>query len=59
MSDDKREVKIKEWREKLHSLIEEHSIKPYCDYNGNQTGLYYQKLPNHMYVDAKKIAGVK
>ena len=31
--------------------MEEYGIPPSCVYSGDQTDLYYQKLPNRMYVD--------
>ena len=39
------------WKEDFHKQLEEKGIKPECMYNADQTGLYYQKLPNTMYVD--------
>ena len=51
-----------DWRISFHDLLEMYNIPPSCVYNGDQMGLYYQKLPNRMYVDkdAKKTyAGVK
>ena len=39
------------WRVKFHKLLEEFSIPQLCVYNGDQTELYYRKLPNRMYVD--------
>ena len=46
-----REVIMEDWYIKFHKLLEEFSIPPSRVYNGDQTGLYYQKLPNRMYVD--------
>ena len=62
MNDEEREKIMSEWRTKFWALIEEHNIEPCCVYNADQTGLYYQKLPNRMYVDANQkssYAGVK
>ena len=39
------------WKEDFHKQLEEKGIKPECMYNADQTGLYYQKLPNTLYVD--------
>ena len=39
---------------KFHFLVNKYKLDPSCVYNADQMGLYFQKLPNHMYVDAKK-----
>jgi hypothetical protein len=62
MSGEERAATMKDWCVDFHRIIEENDIKPSCLYNGDQTGLYYQKLPNRMYVDAdkkKNYSGVK
>ena len=62
MTAEEREVIMADWRITFHELLEKYSIPPSCVYNADQTGLYYQKLPNRVYVDkaAKKTyAGVK
>lgn len=39
------------WRNELRELIEEKGVGPSCLYNADhQTGLFYQKLPNALYV---------
>jgi len=52
------EEKMAKWLPDFHEKLERRNIKPACLYNADQTGLYYQKLPNTMYVDieAKKEA---
>ena len=62
MTAEEREAIMRDWRIAFHEVIEKYSIPPSCVYNADQTGLYYQKLPNRVYVDkdAKKTyAGVK
>ena len=62
MTAGEREEIMAGWRLTFHDLLEEYSIPPSCVYNGDQTGLYYQKLPNRMYVDKdtkSTYAGVK
>ena len=62
MDDDERQATMKPWREEFHFLVDKYDLDPSCVYNADQTGLYYQKLPNWMYVNAKKkksYAGVK
>ena len=63
MSDENRLQIINEWKAKeFHPIIEKYSIPLERIYNADQTGLYYQKLPNRMYVDAdkkKSYAGAK
>ena len=46
------------WREKLHKLIDEIDCKMEHVYNADQTGLFYQKLPNGTYLQkgAKRTA---
>ena len=36
---------------KLQTLLEENDIPPECVYNAEQTGWYYQKILNTLYVD--------
>lgn len=62
MSEEVRIEIMKPWLIKFHALIEKYSIKVSTLYNGDQTGLFYQKLPNRIYVskcNAKKYNGVK
>ena len=50
------------WRKYFHANIAEVYTPPEFVYNADQTGLYYQKLPNRMCVDEsnqKDYAGVK
>ena len=51
MTAEEREGIMVDWRVKFHELLEEFSIPPSRVYNGDQTGLYYQKLPNRIYMD--------
>ena len=54
---------IDEWKEKEYlPMIEKLGITPETCYNADQTGLFYQKLPNTMYLDKEKlrtVAGAK
>ena len=50
MDDTEREATMKNWREEFHAKLDEYDLDPSRVYNGDQTGLYYQKLPNRMYV---------
>lgn len=63
MDNDKRAKIMAKWkREKFHPVIHQHNIPKSCIYNADQTGVYYQKFPNRLYVEyAKKkdYAGVK
>ena len=51
--DTEREATMKNWREEFHAVLDKYDLNPSRVYNGNQTGLYYQKLPYRMYVNAK------
>ena len=42
------------WVVQLQEMIEENDISPACLYNADQTGLFYQKLPNSTYVKGCK-----
>jgi DDE superfamily endonuclease/Tc5 transposase DNA-binding domain len=60
------EVRLKtmeEWKtNEFHQLIEKYNVKPEHIYNADQTGLFYQKLPNRIYIDKankKDYAGAK
>ena len=44
----------KAFKAKLKLLSEEHGVKLPCIYNADQTGLYYRKLPNRMFVSPEK-----
>ena len=50
MSDDERCELIGTFKDEFHQVIENHSVQPCCVYNADQTGLFYNKLPNRMYV---------
>ena len=39
------------WRKEFHTKIVEVGTPPEYVYNAYQTGLYYQKTPNRVYVD--------
>jgi hypothetical protein len=46
---------INNWKEtEFHPVVEEFDIPLARIYNADQTGLFYQKLPNHIYVDKQK-----
>ena len=50
------------WRKELRELCEEKGVSPKCVYNADQTGLFYQKLLNSLYVrkgEAKTLKGKK
>ena len=63
MDDNERAKIMAKWkREEFHSVINKHGIPAERIYNADQTGLYYQKLPNRLYVEQarkKEYAGVK
>ena len=54
---------MNKWKEEqFHPLIEKFNVLPQCIYNADQTGLFYQKLPNRIYVEkarAKDFKGTK
>lgn len=56
------EALMKEFRERVKRVCEEFGIGAECIYNADQTGLYYRKLPNRIYVkkaERKTARGVK
>jgi DDE superfamily endonuclease len=54
MDDNERAAIMDKWRkEECWPLIEKYRIPMERIYNADQTGLYYQKLPNTLYVDQK------
>ena len=62
MTDEFRRKVMDQWTKEFHKLIDNKKVTPNCVYNADQTGLYYQKLPNRMYVskeNRKKIKGAK
>ena len=61
-ADEDREIIMSEWSNDFHANIAEVYTPTECVYNIDQTGLYYQKLLNHVYVDEankRDYAGVK
>ena len=62
MTEDERIRVMAPWKKELEELIEDKKNSPKCLYNADQTGLFFQKLPNSLYVEkcrAKDYAGVK
>ena len=62
MAYEERKIIISAWRKDFHAKIEETEKTPERGYNADQTGLYYKKLPNSVYVDEsnkKYYSGVK
>lgn len=62
--DEEKKAAIKDkWRkEEFWPLIDQYNVSMNCIYNGDQTGLFYQKLPNTLYVDKnrkKEYSGAK
>ena len=51
MTYEEREIIMSEWRNDFHANIEELDTTPELVYNVDQTSIYYQKLPNSVYVD--------
>ena len=52
MPPEERKAIMDEWKSKeFHPLIEKFNVRPECIWNADQTGLFYQKLPNRIYVD--------
>ena len=37
------------WLKEFHKYLDENNIGPERTYNADQTGLFYQKLPNMLY----------
>jgi DDE superfamily endonuclease/Tc5 transposase DNA-binding domain len=49
---------VEDWKKAdFHPLIEKFNVPPERIYNADQTGLFYQKLPNRIYVDKSKKTG--
>ena len=46
LSDEEVAAVMGPWRNELRELMEEKQVGPSCLYNADQTGLFYQKLPN-------------
>ena len=54
MTPEQEAVLMTPWLKKFHDLLEEKCIPPKCLYNSYQTGLYYQKIPNTLYVNKEQ-----
>lgn len=54
MTDEEIQLIMTPWKEDFHELLREKGIKAECLYNADQTGLYYQKLPNTLYIDIEE-----
>lgn len=54
MTDEEIVLIMTPWIDDFHKLLSEKGIKPACCYNADQTGLYYQKLPNTLYIDVEE-----
>jgi hypothetical protein len=62
MNDEEREGIMADWRVMFWKKLEDRNIGPECLYNGDQSGLFYNKMPNRMYIDKhrrKSTNGVK
>ena len=62
MTYEEMQIIISAWCKDFHDKIAEMDTPPECVYNANQTDLYYQNLPNLVYIDEankKNYAGVK
>jgi hypothetical protein len=46
LSDEERCVLITKFKDELHDLIDKDNVPPSCVYNADQTGLFFNKLPN-------------
>ena len=51
MTTDEIENIIGLWLKEFHQKLEECNIKHEYLYNSDQTGMYYQNLPNNLYID--------
>ena len=51
MTEKERNDIMDKWRTEFFELLRKKGIHKECLYNADQTGLYYQKLPNRIYVD--------
>ena len=52
ISPEVRKATMAKWLVLFHAAIEDNDIHPACLYNPDEFGLFYQKLPNRMYVDS-------
>jgi hypothetical protein len=53
MDDKEHEQIMSTWREKFWKKLRDSNIPPECIYNGDQSGLFFNKMPNRMYIDKK------
>jgi hypothetical protein len=53
LSEEEVEKIMEPFRKEFHEELEKLGIQPPCVYNGVQTGLFYNKLPNQIYVKKK------
>lgn len=61
-TDEQAEMLMRHFRDELQALMDKHNVPLEHVYNGDQTGLYYRKMPNRIYVDKeqrKSVRGVK
>jgi len=54
LSDEERCVLITKFKDELHDLIDKDNVPPSCVYNADQTGLFFNKLPNRVYIKKTK-----
>ena len=62
MADEERAIIMSAWHKHFHAKIVEVETSPELFYNADQAGLYYQNLPNCVYIDEinkKDYAGLK
>ena len=52
--EERKQIMDKWKKNELHPLIEKYSVPAERIYNADQTGLFYQKLPNKLYVNKDK-----
>ena len=54
MCEEEKQAVMQPWREEFHKLIEDKNVSRDRIYNADQSGCFYQKLPNVLYVDKSK-----
>ena len=54
LTDEEVKAAMDPFRAELQELAEDKGVGPSCMYNADQTGFFYQKLPNSMYVQTDK-----
>ena len=59
MTDEEVEAVMNPFRKELSDLIDKHECSPDTVYNADQSGLFYQKLPNSTYVKKSKTKDIK